>query len=417
MDKSDSMSDDAIERRLTAIGGPGYAEGVARLSLVVGLVAFLAAAVRGDERTAEALRHFQAGTRLYSQGRFPEALVEFAAANKLKPNAALLYDLGQTHRALGHAQEALSYFRAYVDAAPFAANHDEVVAKIQVVETDLRQRNQEQANVATRLSAAEAAQRTADELSLRARNLMAEAEEAKSAAHDAQARAQRGRERIGCERPRRDHRHVGSLAHDARLAERDRLDLRRRLLLDRIQQPVLEEDHGVVVVDRRPQKPARIVRARREHDLQPRHVHEPRLELLRMLRARRPAGTALRANRQRHLDLPARHVPMLRRLVDDLLEGKRQEILVHDLDDRPHPLHRRADPRADDRHLRDRRVAHALAAELLEQPLRHAHRAAHLGDVLAHQEHVVVGAHRSRERVVDCLSVLHHGHGLRRRRS
>ncbi len=191
MDKSDSMSDDAIERRLTAIGGPGYAEGVARLSLVVGLVAFLAAAVRGDERTAEALRHFQAGTRLYSQGRFPEALVEFAAANKLKPNAALLYDLGQTHRALGHAQEALSYFRAYVDAAPFAANHDEVVAKIQVVETDLRQRNQEQANVATRLSAAEAAQRTADELSLRARNLMAEAEEAKSAAHDAQARAQR----------------------------------------------------------------------------------------------------------------------------------------------------------------------------------------------------------------------------------
>ena len=35
-----------------------------------------------------------------------------------------------------------------------------------------------------------------------------------------------------------------------------------------------------------------------------------------------------------------------------------------------------------------------LAAELIEEPLRDAHRAAHLGDVLAHDEDVVVLTHR-----------------------
>ncbi len=215
------------------------------------------------------------------------------------------------------------------------------------------------------------------------------------------------------ERADRDHRHVGALADRARLAERDRLELVRHLALDRVEQPVLEEDHGVVVVDRRPEQAAHVLGGRRVGDLEPRHVHEPRLELLRVLRARRPAGTALRADRQRHLDLAARHVAVLGRLVDDLLERERQEVLVHDLDDRAHARHRRADARADDRHLGDRRVAHALRAELVEQPLRDAHRAAHLGDVLAHDEDVVVLAHRAGERVADGLAV----GDLRHRRS
>ena len=173
----------------------------------------------------------------------------------------------------------------------------------------------------------------------------------------------------------------------------------RHLALDRVEQPVLEEDDRVVVVDRRPEQAAHVLGRRREHDLQARDVHEPRLELLRVLRARRPAGAALRADRQRHLDLAARHVAVLRRLVDDLLERERQEVLVHDLDDRAHARHRRADARADDRHLGDRRVAHALRAELVEQALRDGHRAAHLGDVLAHDEDVVVArASRARAR-------------------
>ncbi len=132
-----------------------------------------------------------------------------------------------------------------------------------------------------------------------------------------------------------------------------------------------------------------------------------------MLGARRPARAALRADRQGNGQLSARHVAVLRRLVDDLLERERKEVLVHDLDDRAHARHRRADARADDRHLGDRRVAHALRAELVEEALRDRHRAAHLGDVLAHDENVVVRAQRLAERVADCFAI----GDLRHRRS
>jgi hypothetical protein len=142
-------------------------------------------------------------------------------------------------------------------------------------------------------------------------------------------------------------------------------------------------------------------------------VHEPGLELLRVLRSRRPPRAALGADRQRHLDLSSRHRAVLRRLVDELLHRERQEVLVHDLDDRPHALHRGADPGPDDRHLGDRGVADALRPELVEQALRHRHRAAHLRDVLAHEEHVLVLAQRTRERIPHGLAVRH----LRHRRT
>jgi ribonucleoside-diphosphate reductase alpha chain len=51
-----------------------------------------------------------------------------------------------------------------------------------------------------------------------------------------------------------------------------------------------------------------------------------------------------------------------------------------------------------------------LRAELLEHPLRDAHRAAHLGDVLAHDEDVLVAAHRRRQRVAPRLAVREHRH-------
>ena len=58
-----------------------------------------------------------------------------------------------------------------------------------------------------------------------------------------------------------DDRHVAPFAVDARLAERDRLELLRHVLLERVERPVLEEDDGVVVVDRRPEQAADVGRA------------------------------------------------------------------------------------------------------------------------------------------------------------
>ena len=187
--------------------------------------------------------------------------------------------------------------------------------------------------------------------------------------------------------------------------ELERLDLLRHLALDRVEQPVLEEEHRVVVVDRAPEQVACVDRRGRERDLQTGHVDEPRLELLRVLCSGRPARTTLGPDRQRDLELAAGHVPVLGGLVHDLLHRESREVLVHDLDDRAHALHGRADTRAHDRHLRDRGVAHTLGAELLQHALGDAHRAAHLGDVLAHDEDVRVAPHGLDHDVPDRLAI------------
>jgi hypothetical protein len=202
-----------------------------------------------------------------------------------------------------------------------------------------------------------------------------------------------------------DYGHVLALAMDPCLADLDRLDLVGDLALDAVQRSVLEEDDWIVLVDGAPEEAAHVLGCGREDDLEPRHVHEPRLELLGMLGARRPTGASLRADREGHLDLAARHVPVLGGLADDLLHRQGREVLVHDLDDRAHAGDRGPDARADDGHLGDRRIAHALGPELLEHPLRHAHRAAHLGDVLAHDEDVVVPPHRGRQGVANGFPV------------
>ena len=91
---------------------------------------------------------------------------------------------------------------------------------------------------------------------------------------------------------------------------------------------------------------------------------QPGLEALRVLRGAALAGAALRAQHERHAELPARHRVRLRRRVDELVERERDEVDVHDLEHRPQPRLGGADGDAADRRLADRRVEHAVAPEL-----------------------------------------------------
>ena len=56
-----------------------------------------------------------------------------------------------------------------------------------------------------------------------------------------------------------------------------------------------------------------------------------------MLGAAALAGTALRPQHERHLQLAAGHEVRLRRLVDELVERERHEVDEHDLDHRAQP--------------------------------------------------------------------------------
>ena len=147
-------------------------------------------------------------------------------------------------------------------------------------------------------------------------------------------------------------------------ADRDDVVGRRLRSLHAVEQPVLDEDHRVRVLDRGTQQAVGVGRRRRHDDGQPGDVREQRLEALRVLAARRAPGAELGPHGQRHLGGAAGHERQLRRLVEQLVEADAEEVEVHHLDDRAHAGHRRADAEPDDRRLRDRRVAHPVA-ELL----------------------------------------------------
>ena len=94
-----------------------------------------------------------------------------------------------------------------------------------------------------------------------------------------------------------------------------------------------------------------------------------------------------------------------RRDCHDHVEGAAGEIGELQLHDWTLALPGCSDRGTDEPLLRDRRVQHAIRAELLEQSCGDAERAAVVADVLAEQEHAIVAAHRVGETVADGLEI------------
>jgi hypothetical protein len=118
------------------------------------------------------------------------------------------------------------------------------------------------------------------------------------------------------------------------------------------------------------------------------------------------------ADGDRHLHVAAGAVVELGHLAHDLVEGGVDEPVELDLDDRAVAAHREAHGGAHDARLGQRRVDHALSAELVLESVGDAEHAAELADVLAHDEHLRVVGHRATETFVDGL-----GHGEPRHRA
>src|SRR5690606_4319394 len=163
----------------------------------------------------------------------------------------------------------------------------------------------------------------------------------------------------------------------------------------------LEEDHRVRIANRGDEKPLRIVRIRRDHDLEAGDVSEPRLGALRVERAGAIAASPRRTDDDRDRSAPA---PMRRRSVlDDRIEAGRDEISELDLDDGTKALEPGADGEADDAVLAHRRIDHPSPSEALVETGRGLERAAERADVLAEDEDAVVALHLLDQRAVDGL--------------
>ena len=104
---------------------------------------------------------------------------------------------------------------------------------------------------------------------------------------------------------------------------------------------------------------------------------------------------------ERNADLLLRQEPVLRRLVDEAVHRERQEVPEHDLDDRPQAVHRRPEGGAGEGQLGDGRVEDALRPVLVVEARRRGEDAAGDGDVLAEEDHALVGRELLVERVAD----------------
>src|SRR5947209_6391049 len=116
-------------------------------------------------------------------------------------------------------------------------------------------------------------------------------------------------------------------------------------------------------------------------------------------------GDAVAASKgDRNLKLPAGHVADVGGVVYELIEADERERPAHKLDDRPQAQRGRADAKAGESRLADRRIDHALGAELVEHSLGDLVGAVVLGDFLSHQEYILIALHLLNHRGAESFS-------------
>ena len=125
-------------------------------------------------------------------------------------------------------------------------------------------------------------------------------------------------------------------------------------------------------------------------------------------RAEPPAAADRGADDERDAPLLTRDVPVLGGLVDERVHRQAHEVAEHDLDDRAQSADGRAERRARERELGDRRVEHARLAEALLDPRGDREHAALLGgNILAEEHDGLVALHLLDDRLADGGAELH----------
>ena len=166
----------------------------------------------------------------------------------------------------------------------------------------------------------------------------------------------------------------------------DPLEAGREVAFHVVERNVLEDQRGIRAGEGSGQHSTRVVDRRRGKNAEPRDVGVPAFETVRVLSGELAARSGRHADHERYVELSARHVADRRSVVQDLVQRQQTEVDSHDLDDGPQAAERGPDARTHESGLRQRRVAKALGAEFLEQPLGDGEAAAVSADVLAHQE-------------------------------
>ena len=95
-----------------------------RILLVLTFVVVAFATARADDSPSkQAGEHFDRGVGLYGEADYRAALVEFKRAYEIAPNAAVLYNLGQTYFQLQNYASALDSFTRYLSESGESPSH------------------------------------------------------------------------------------------------------------------------------------------------------------------------------------------------------------------------------------------------------------------------------------------------------
>lgn len=77
------------------------------------------------EAPPEAMAHFERGREHFRAGRYREAIADLKTALALDPaSPTLMYNVAYTHELLGEHDEAIAYYRKYLDALPASAKQE-----------------------------------------------------------------------------------------------------------------------------------------------------------------------------------------------------------------------------------------------------------------------------------------------------
>lgn len=100
-----------------------------------------------DKRVAKT--RFVSGQSHYNLNEFAEALTDFKEGYRLFPDPVFLYNLGQCERQLGHYDEAVRFYRNFLREQPKAPNRQDVLRKIDEMESFLKSKQGDAEKAAT----------------------------------------------------------------------------------------------------------------------------------------------------------------------------------------------------------------------------------------------------------------------------
>ncbi len=104
-------------------------------TLAFALVLLVSAIAHGDART-EARAHYKKGMEAIAQSRFEDGIAELQKAYEILPHPNVLYNIARAHAEAGDLENAITYFRRYIDANP--SDKEDVEKIIKNLESRMR---------------------------------------------------------------------------------------------------------------------------------------------------------------------------------------------------------------------------------------------------------------------------------------